>query len=97
LSQHEQINLDKYKSKPTFTITKISLNNFRNYSDLELFSNKSPVVIIGENGSGKTNILEAISFLAPGKGLRSVKYEDVTHKSNKLCWSVSAIIDDTPK
>ncbi|MAR78763.1 MAG: DNA replication/repair protein RecF [Rhodospirillaceae bacterium] len=95
MSQHEQINLDKYKSKPTFTITKISLNNFRNYSDLELFSNKSPVVIIGENGSGKTNILEAISFLAPGKGLRSVKYEDVTHKSNKLGWSVSAIIDDT--
>ena len=94
MSQNKQINSEKYNSKPSFKIAKISLNNFRNYSDLELFPNKSPIVIFGENGSGKTNILEAISFLAPGKGLRSIKYEDVTHKNNKLGWSVSAVIDD---
>ena len=55
---------------------------------------KSPVIIFGENGSGKTNLLEAISFLANGRGIRGVKYEDVIHKENDLGWTVNANIND---
>ena len=35
-------------------------------------------VLIGANGAGKTNLLEAISFLAPGRGLRRARMQDVT-------------------
>ncbi len=63
-----------------FSISKLSLSNFRNYDDLSLEINDKPVVITGPNGSGKTNILEAISFLSPGRGLRGVKLDEVDRK-----------------
>ena len=57
------------------SLLKIKLLNFRSYKEVELsFSNKH-VVLCGPNGSGKTNFLEAISLLMPGKGLRSSKKE----------------------
>lgn len=54
-------------------ITKLTLENFRNYQALTLDVPPRPVVLVGHNGAGKTNILEAISLLAPGRGLRSAK------------------------
>src|SRR5690606_19745489 len=36
-----------------------------------------PVILTGENGSGKTNLLEAVSFLAPGRGLRRARLQEV--------------------
>lgn len=56
-----------------FSLSRLSLDNFRNYQHLALELDSTPVVITGPNGSGKTNILEAISFLSPGRGLRSIK------------------------
>ena len=82
MSRHRQIEFNNRNSLPNFKITNLSLNNFRNYKDIELTLDKSPVIIFGENGSGKTNLLEAISFSAPGRGIRGVKYEDVIHKEN---------------
>lgn len=58
-------------------IRKLSLSNFRNYSSLSLSLRPGAVVLTGENGAGKTNLLEAISFLSPGRGLRRAKHEDV--------------------
>lgn len=52
-------------------VTRLTLTDFRNYAHLRLNAELAPIVITGENGSGKTNILEAISFLTPGRGLRS--------------------------
>lgn len=63
-----------------FAVAKLSLTNFRNYSDLSLELDASPVVITGANGSGKTNILEAISFLSPGRGLRGIKLDEADRK-----------------
>ena len=37
----------------------------------------APIIITGENGSGKTNILEAVSFLTPGRGLRGARLADI--------------------
>tara|TARA_Y100001970_G_C14168193_1_gene822579 strand:+ start:425 stop:1555 length:1131 start_codon:yes stop_codon:yes gene_type:complete len=82
---------------PNFKISNLSLNNFRNYKDIQLTLNKSPVIIFGENGSGKTNLLEAISFLSPGRGIRSINYEEVTHEDNDLGWSVNANVCDLKK
>lgn len=58
-------------------VTRLTLSDFRNYRNLRIDANIAPIIITGENGSGKTNILEAISFLTPGRGLRSAKLADI--------------------
>lgn len=58
-------------------VTRLTLSDFRNYRNLRIEANIAPIIITGENGSGKTNILEAISFLTPGRGLRSVRLADI--------------------
>ena len=58
-------------------VTRLTLSDFRNYCNLRIEANIAPIIITGENGSGKTNILEAISFLTPGRGLRSAKLADI--------------------
>ncbi|MFC6490932.1 AAA family ATPase, partial [Nitratireductor sp. GCM10026969] len=59
-------------------ITKLQLANFRNYASLSLGLEPGAVVLTGENGAGKTNLLEAVSFLSPGRGLRRATLDDVT-------------------
>ena len=51
---------------------------------------KKPIVIFGLNGAGKTNILEAISMLAPGRGFRRAKFFDLSRRPDLLGWKVSA-------
>ena len=51
-------------------LSQIRLSNFRNYQELEIKIDKAPVVLVGRNGAGKTNLMEAVSLLAPGRGLR---------------------------
>lgn len=58
-------------------VKRLTLTDFRNYPTLRIETEISPIIITGENGSGKTNILEAISFLTPGRGLRSSKLADI--------------------
>ena len=58
-------------------VERLTLTNFRNYAALRIDAPIAPVVIFGENGSGKTNILEAISFLTPGRGLRGARLADI--------------------
>ena len=49
----------------TLFVEKLNLSNFRCYEKLSVKVDKGPVVLTGPNGSGKTNILEAISYLVP--------------------------------
>ena len=58
-------------------VLRLTLTDFRNYPFLRINAHCAPVVITGENGSGKTNILEAISFLTPGRGLRGARLADI--------------------
>src|SRR5690606_35209929 len=58
-------------------IRRLKLSNFRNYTELTLPLESGHVVLTGENGSGKTNLIEAVSFLSPGRGLRRSAYDDV--------------------
>ncbi len=51
-----------------------------------------PVVLTGPNGSGKTNILEAVSLLAPGQGLRQAPLADLAWAGGDGSWSVSALV-----
>lgn len=59
-------------------LTKIALKDFRNYGTLSLGLEPGMVVLTGENGAGKTNLLEAVSFLSPGRGLRRATLEEAT-------------------
>ena len=58
-------------------ITALKLTTFRNYKSLSLDLEPKSVVLAGPNGSGKTNLLEAVSYLSPGRGLRRAQYIDV--------------------
>ncbi|MCO5732861.1 DNA replication/repair protein RecF [Rhizobium sp. SSA_523] len=59
-------------------LTKLTLTDFRNYAQATLAIDERHVVLTGDNGSGKTNLLEAVSFLSPGRGLRRTVLSDVT-------------------
>lgn len=74
-------------------VTRLTLTNFRNYDNLRINTDLSPVVITGPNGSGKTNILEAISFLTPGRGLRGARLADIKRIDSEINrWAVAASV-----
>lgn len=60
------------------SISRLKLTDFRNYAAASLALDSRHVVLTGENGAGKTNLMEAISFLSPGRGFRRAVLTDVT-------------------
>jgi len=72
-------NIDDFNdlTKVSSALKRLTLVNFRNYKYLRLNFDKKFIILSGENGSGKTNILEAISFLSQGRGLRNSKLSDI--------------------
>lgn len=70
-------------------ITSITLTNFRNHNDFSNTAGRKYILIAGSNGIGKTNILEAISLLSPGRGFRNIKFSEIPNKAtNSNTWSV---------
>ena len=63
-------------------LAKISLQNFRNHAASELGDTAHFNLLVGENGAGKTNVLEAISLLSPGRGLRRAALGDIAMRAN---------------
>lgn len=82
-------------------VRQLRLSDFRNYRQLRLDCGLEPVVLVGANGAGKTNLLEALSFLAPGRGLRRARLDDVCHRPRSAgsddppaaSWAVAATLD----
>jgi DNA replication and repair protein RecF len=68
----------------------LTLTDFRNYERLDLAFSEPLVAFVGDNGIGKTNVLEAISFLTAGRGLRRAPFADVARIGGGGGWSVSA-------
>ncbi len=69
-------------------LTSLHLSHFRSHKSLELECDARPVALFGANGSGKTNILEAVSLFSPGRGLRRASAEiwpDALNKSDGSC------------
>jgi DNA replication and repair protein RecF len=63
-------------AKPV-SITRLILSRFRSYDQLDLTVSGRMVVLTGQNGAGKTNVLEALSLLSPGRGLRRAALTDM--------------------
>ena len=74
-------------------IQRLSLSNFRSYHAASLDVSARLVVLTGANGAGKTNLIEAISFLVPGRGLRRATIEEVAFSEGDGAWAVSAEIE----
>ncbi len=71
-------------------IRTLRLSNFRNHAELSLNTAPGFVVLSGENGAGKTNILEALSLLSPGRGLRAVPFADMAYAHGNGSFAVAA-------
>ncbi len=74
-------------------IRRLTLTNFRSYRTAQVEVGADLVVLTGANGAGKTNLIEAISFLATGRGLRRPTLEDVAFAEGDGSWAVSADVD----
>jgi DNA replication and repair protein RecF len=79
-------------------VRRLSLTAFRCYARLRLETGPEPVVLTGPNGAGKTALLEALSLLAPGRGLRRAALGDLARRPRPEAppaepWSVAAILD----
>ena len=70
-------------------IRRLALTDFRSYPRLDLAVAASRVALVGENGAGKTNVLEAISMFAPGRGLRRSEFIDCARTGGGGGWAVA--------
>ena len=73
-------------------VTRLKLTAFRSYDGIQLDFDARPVVLTGSNGTGKTNLLEAVSYLAPGRGLRGARLAEVGNRGASKPWTVSATV-----
>ncbi len=74
-------------------LIRLRLVDFRNYEALDLPLDPGPAVFVGDNGAGKTNLLEAISLLAPGRGLRRATYDEIARDGSAGGFAVHATLD----
>ena len=78
--------------EPALRLTRLTLTHFRNYDALTWRPCGRIAVISGPNGSGKTNLLEAISLLTPGRGLRGARIGELMRQGAES-WAVAGRFD----
>lgn len=74
-------------------ISRLTLTDFRNYAAAGVALRPGAVVLTGENGAGKTNLLEAVSLLTPGRGLRRAVYDEVERLGGAGGFAVHACLE----
>lgn len=75
-------------------VTRLILGDFRSYPALDLAIAGRTVVLTGENGAGKTNLLEALSMLTQGRGLRRAEAGELARAGGPGGWSVSVALHE---
>ena len=75
------------------TLSRLVVTDFRSYAQAELRLDERPVVLTGENGAGKTNLLEALSLLSPGRGLRGAAHHEIARAGGPGGWAVAATLE----
>lgn len=75
-------------------VRRLALNDFRGYRATQIAIERSgPVVLTGANGAGKTNMIEAVSLLAPGRGLRRASLDELACSEGHGGWAISAEVE----
>lgn len=77
-------------SPATPRIIRLALTDFRSFTQAVVPSDAQLVVLVGPNGIGKTNILEAVSLLGPGRGLRSATRAELERHGTSSGWAIAA-------
>jgi DNA replication and repair protein RecF len=75
-------------------VARLSLSDFRSYADALVAPGPGFVILTGENGAGKTNLLEAVSLLSPGRGLRGAALAEMARKQGGGGFAVAARAGD---
>ena len=86
--------INSSQTKPTITLevdnaskrswlSRLKLDHFRNFQHADLAVHAGQLVIFGDNGAGKTNLLEAVSLLSPGRGMRRAKGQNLAYSAIK--------------
>ena len=70
-------------------LCRLALTRFRSYASLVWQPHSGITVLSGPNGSGKTNLLEAISLLTPGRGLRGAPLAELARVGSSGGWAVA--------
>src|SRR5687767_4316253 len=76
------------------SVSRLSLTDFRSYADAVVSPGPDFVILTGENGAGKTNLLEAVSLLAPGRGLRGAALAEMARRGGRGGFAVAARLDE---
>ena len=93
LSAPAALAIDNLHQQKRLWLSKLMVDNFRNYQKANLQLDCPSVVLTGPNGAGKTNLLEAISLLAPGRGMRRARREHWPNASAQSPhWAVAATV-----
>ncbi len=78
---------------PALWLSRLQAADFRNHRRVRLELDSRSVLLLGANGSGKTSLLEAISLLGPGRGLRRAPHVEIARAAGPGGWSVAAGIE----
>lgn len=73
-------------------ITSLCLKNFRSYRFLDINTDSDFVIFVGQNGAGKTNILEALSLLSNTKGIRKASLDELKNLDANSGFKVEATL-----
>jgi DNA replication and repair protein RecF len=73
-------------------VSRLTLTDFRSYASATMEAESGFVLLFGENGAGKTNLLEAVSVLAPGRGLRGAVLSEMARQGGSGAWAVAASV-----
>ena len=76
-------------------VTRLTLTDFRSYAAASIAPGPGFVLLFGENGAGKTNLLEAVSLLAPGRGLRGAALSEMARQGGPGDFAVAAKLGET--
>ena len=75
-------------------VSRLTLTDFRSYASATIEPGPGFVLLFGENGAGKTNLLEAVSMFAPGRGLRGAALSEMARKDGGSAWAAAAQLGD---
>jgi DNA replication and repair protein RecF len=85
-----------YDRRVQTAFTRLALTDFRSYAHADLALDGRPVFLVGANGAGKTNLLEAVSLFTPGRGLRGSSLAEVGRRlpgeRQGRAWAVAATL-----
>ena len=76
-------------------VSRLALTDFRSYASALIEPGPGFVLLYGENGAGKTNLLEAVSLLSPGRGLRGAALSEMARQGGSGGFAVAARLDET--